>query len=151
MLKKLQQLIQNHFSEQQENEVVCLEGLTQSQSLSLILMLEIALADGSFSDDERQLIVADLQQDYGLQGAVAEAALNAAHEEVRNASSLQHFTAPLKDLPYQQKVTLLENLWRLAYADSKLDPHEESMLRKLADLLYIAHADYIKAKLTVSE
>lgn len=151
MLKKLQQLLQTHLAAPEQEESIVIDGLDQSQSLSLILMIEIALADGEFSDDERALVIQDLSRDYGLTADRAESAITAAEREVRQAASLQHFTAPLKDLPYQDKVTLLENLWRLAYADSKLDPHEEGMLRKLADLLYISHADYIKTKLTVTE
>ncbi|HAD47515.1 MAG: hypothetical protein CMF12_14230 [Idiomarina sp.] len=151
MLKKLQQLLQTHLSQPEKDDSITIAGLDQSQSLSLILMVEIALADGEFSDDERALVSNDLQNEYGLNADQAEPAITAAEAEVKHAASLQHFTAPLKDLPYQDKVDLLANLWRLAYADSKLDPHEESMLRKLADLLYISHADYIKTKLNVME
>lgn len=150
MLKKLQQLIQNQLPQQDQPAVVTIEGLEQSQALSLILMVEIALADGEFSDEERQLVINDLKQDYELSRQAAETAIDAAEQEVKEAASLQHFTSHLKDLDYAEKVALLENLWRLAYADSKLDPHEESMLRKLADLLYISHADYIKSKLKIT-
>jgi uncharacterized tellurite resistance protein B-like protein len=40
-------------------------------------------------------------------------------------------------------------LWSVAYADDKLDRYEEYYVRKIADLLYISHSDYIKAKLSV--
>jgi len=151
MLKKLQQLLQTHLSQPENDDSITIAGLDQSQSLSLILMLEIALADGEFSADERTLLIQDLQTEYGLSETAADTAIASAEAEVKHAASLQHFTAPLKDLPYQEKVGLLENLWRLAYADNKLDPHEEGMLRKLADLLYISHSDYIKTKLRVTE
>lgn len=151
MLKKLQKLLQQQFTEEQQPVITPIDGLDQSQALSLILMTEIALADGDFSADEQYHLLQELRSEYQLSETQAQAALKQAQQEVEEAASLQHFTAPLKDLPYPEKVRLLENLWRLAYADSKLDPHEESMLRKLADLLYISHADYIKTKLTVTE
>ena len=151
MLKRLQQLIQAKLSQPQATAEQTIEGLSQSQTLSLILMVEIALADGQFSADEHAFLRGDLMRDYALTERQAETAIEAARKEVSEAASLQHFTAPLKDLPYADKIDLLENLWRLAYADSMLDPHEESMLRKLADLLYISHADFIKTKLKVAE
>ena len=151
MLKRLQQLIQAKLSQPQATTEQTIEGLSQSQTLSLILMVEIALADGQFSADEHVFLRGDLMRDCALTEHQAEAAIKAARQEVSEAASLQHFTAPLKDLSYPDKIDLLENLWRLAYADNMLDPHEESMLRKLADLLYISHADFIKTKLKVAE
>jgi len=151
MLKKLQQLMQQSLTPQQQPSLKPIDNLNAEQGLSLILMTEIALADGDFSADEERHLLDELSNDYQLTEPQAQAALKQAVAEVKEAASLQHFTYPLKDLDYQVKVGLLENLWRLAYADSKLDPHEESMLRKLSDLLYISHADYIKTKLKVTE
>ncbi|MGM0526376.1 MAG: TerB family tellurite resistance protein [Pseudomonadota bacterium] len=151
MLKKLQQLMQQSLTPQQQPSLQPIDNLSAEQGLSLILMTEIALADGEFSTEEEKHLLDELSNDYQLTGPQAETALKQAVSEVKEAASLQHFTSPLKDLDYQTKVDLLENLWRLAYADNKLDPHEESMLRKLSDLLYISHADYIKTKLRVTE
>jgi uncharacterized tellurite resistance protein B-like protein len=49
------------------------------------------------------------------------------------------------------KYQLMEMLWQVAWADGRLDPHEEHLLRKLAGLLYVSDADYIRAKLAVME
>ncbi len=46
----------------------------------------------------------------------------------------------------QQKVQLVEHLWRVALADGTLDMYEEHLVRKLADLLYVSHTDFILAK-----
>ncbi|MGM0482011.1 MAG: TerB family tellurite resistance protein [Pseudomonadota bacterium] len=149
MLKKLQRLLQNNLATDKSDESLLIDPLDKYQTLSLILMTEIGLADGSLSTEEREHLISDLHSDYQLTDEQAEKVLATAISEVKEAHSLQHFTSPLKGLPYADKVSLLEDLWRLAYADQKLDPHEESMLRKLADLLYISHADYIKTKLAV--
>jgi uncharacterized tellurite resistance protein B-like protein len=37
-------------------------------------------------------------------------------------------------------------LWRVAYADGRVDPHEDALVRKVADLLYLPQAAYVKAK-----
>lgn len=41
-------------------------------------------------------------------------------------------------------------MWLVAFADQHLDPVEEAIIRKVAELLYVNHSDFIRAKLTVS-
>ena len=43
---------------------------------------------------------------------------------------------------------LVEQLWRIAYADGVIDKYEEAAIRKASELLYVAHADFIRAKLS---
>jgi uncharacterized tellurite resistance protein B-like protein len=45
-----------------------------------------------------------------------------------------------------QKTTVLEMMWRVALADGKVDPHEDHLLRKVADLLYLPSAAVAKAR-----
>ena len=52
---------------------------------------------------------------------------------------------------YQQKTGFVELLWRVAMADGTIDMYEEHLVRKLADLLYVAHNDFILAKLRVQK
>lgn len=150
MLKALQ----NFFQQNPAAEQVSLhqvEGMTDDAFLSLVLMTEISLADGKLSNAEREHLLHELEHEYGIKDEQAEHAIEEAVKAVKEASSLHDFTAQLKALSYEQRVELLESLWVVAYADSELDPYEESMLRKLADLLYISHADYIKTKLKVMD
>ncbi|MBI3171641.1 MAG: TerB family tellurite resistance protein, partial [Hydrocarboniphaga effusa] len=41
---------------------------------------------------------------------------------------------------------LLGLLWRVAYADGKLEANEEHLLRRLSDLLHLSHGDFIRAR-----
>ena len=41
---------------------------------------------------------------------------------------------------------LVELLWRVAYANEVLHKYEEHLVRKVADLLYVPHTAFIKAK-----
>jgi len=66
--------------------------------------------------------------------------------------SLYEFTSLINsEYDYAQKVTLIENMWRVAFADHVLDKYEENMIRKTADLIYVSHSDFIKSKLTVRD
>ena len=38
-------------------------------------------------------------------------------------------------------------MWAVAHADNEVHPHEEYVIRKVADLLYVSHSDFIRGKL----
>ena len=40
-------------------------------------------------------------------------------------------------------------LWRVTCADGHVDKYEEYLVRKIADLLYVPHREYIRMKLEV--
>jgi uncharacterized tellurite resistance protein B-like protein len=42
-------------------------------------------------------------------------------------------------------------MWRVAFADRRLDKYEEAQIRKIADLLYVPHKDFIRTKLRVQQ
>ena len=52
---------------------------------------------------------------------------------------------------YPQRVALIEAMWRIALADNRLDRYEEHLIRKVAELLYVSHRDFIGAKLHVQQ
>ena len=42
-------------------------------------------------------------------------------------------------------------MWKIAYADGNIDKYEEHIIRKVSNLIYVAHSDFIKAKLSAKE
>ena len=79
--------------------------------------------------------------------AAAQSMLEDADKEARRAVSLHEFTRILHEhMTPGDKLEVIEMLWRVAYADGKLDPNEEYLVRKLADLLYISHTDLIRIR-----
>ena len=70
-----------------------------------------------------------------------------AHEARRQSVSLHEFTRELRPgLDPAQRAELVEWLWRVAFADARLDKHEELMVRRVADLLAVPHAEFIRRK-----
>ena len=113
-----------------------------------VLMLEISLADDHIHDEERNVINELLVKHFGISDDEIKQLIKLAETEVDHAVSLHDFTRLLNaELGAADKVNIIENLWRVAFADSVLDKYEEYYIRKVADLLYVSHSDYIKAKL----
>ena len=117
-----------------------------------VLMIEIGLADDHIQEEERQVIKNLLTNNFNLDQNEIDALISLAEEEVDHAVSLYEFTQLLNDtLSMSEKVNIIENLWQVAYADSVIDKYEEYYIRKIADLLYISHSNYIKSKLKAAE
>ena len=73
--------------------------------------------------------------------------MDLAEQEARQASGYYQFTSLInKNCNADQKVRIIENMWHVAMSDGHISAHENHLMRKIADLLYIGHADYITAK-----
>ena len=100
------------------------------------LLLEVANADGEFSNEERVLIEEALARHFDLApDAVRELMAHAAARQ-REAIDLHRFTALIAEhYDEGQRMTLAEVLWRVVYADGKLSEHEDYLMRRLGRLL----------------
>lgn len=119
---------------------------------SAALLVEMShLADGN---DGVQLSVLEstVRRKFDLSAEETHELLELARTEQREAVDYYQFTSLIRDhFDYPDRVRLIEALWRVAYADNELEPLEEHMVRKIADLLYVEHSDFITAKLRVAQ
>ena len=114
------------------------------------LFLEMAQIDGEFSDEERERILGILKQEFDLSEEVAAELTNAADKERKDSIDLWKFTNLINEnYSEDEKVRVVEFLWKLVYADGKLDQHEDYLIHKLATLLEIGHGQLIDAKMRV--
>lgn len=110
------------------------------------LLLELASADGTFSDDERKRILAILRDEYQMFVGDAEELMNLAEEILRDAEDDSEFTRIINEhysLP--EKLFLVELLWRIVYADGKVDDREEDLIDKVAKQLDVPKKEILKA------
>lgn len=118
------------------------------QIATAALLLEMMRMDNRIADEERDSVVATLRRQFQLDAAQLDALLALAEQEARQASGYYQFTSLInKACSIEQKIHIVENLWRVAMADGHLDAHEDHLMRKIAGLLYIPHSEYIAAKL----
>ncbi|HEY9545365.1 MAG TPA: TerB family tellurite resistance protein [Solimonas sp.] len=113
-----------------------------------VLLLETARADFERGPDELELIREQLAHGLKLDAAQTEALIARATDSAGTAVSLHEFVAVLNhELDADGKRELLAWLWQVAFADGHIEPREEAMIRQLADLLFVPHADFIKARI----
>lgn len=115
------------------------------------LLIETARADFTQDGVEEASMTALLQSSLDLTGKEVDDLLRLANQEVDAATSLYQFTRIVNDhFTPAQKTQLISDMWRVAYADGDVDKYEEHLIRRVADLVYVAHEDYIRAKLSAA-
>ena len=112
-----------------------------------VLLFEVAWADHDISDAEQQTIVTAASEMTGRSAGSLRDTLSAAREQVQDHVGVQGYTRLLVERwSYSDRCRLIEALWRVALAEDGIDPLEEARVRHCAELLYVAHADFIAAK-----
>ncbi|HEX2668251.1 MAG TPA: TerB family tellurite resistance protein [Gammaproteobacteria bacterium] len=111
------------------------------------LLVEMVRADFDEDGEELTRARALLTHRYGLDAPDAERLLDAARREADHTVSLFRFTHLVNQhLEMPDKLTLMAMLWEVAYADGRLDKHEDALMHKLADLMYVPLRDLMRLK-----
>ncbi|WP_035477578.1 TerB family tellurite resistance protein [Aliagarivorans taiwanensis] len=110
------------------------------------LFVQLSRADNQPDEAERAKMLKRLAHLFQLETIEAERLLARADEMAEQATSLYDFTRFVKQLEYQQRYQFTVALWEIAWADDELDPHEEALIRQIAELIYLSHSDFVKAK-----
>ena len=101
-----------------------------------VLLLDIAHADGEFSDVERAHIESVLERHFSLPPESGRALMELADQERRNAIDHFKFTSQLRaSYDTGQKMVLAEIMWGIVLADGQIADHEHYLTRKISNLL----------------
>ena len=133
-----------------ENNIATEESSDLEHQLKLAtaaLLIEMMQQDDQVHVEEIDAAKQALREKFGLSNEESHTLFELAETEAAEAVDYHQFTRLIaKEFTQAQKIKVIELLWSVAYADSHLDPHEEHMVRKIADLIYVSHKDFIQAK-----
>ncbi|MDH3216559.1 MAG: TerB family tellurite resistance protein [Candidatus Krumholzibacteria bacterium] len=114
------------------------------------LFVEMANIDGEFSAVEGDHILSLLRDRFGLAEDHAAEVSRLAGEELEGSVDLWRFTNLINQhYSKEEKIQVVELMWRLVYADGHLSEHENYLVHKLAKMLRLQHRELIDAKLAV--
>lgn len=117
------------------------------QSACCSLMVEVARLGAAGAERKRETIAHTMREQFGIpEEQLATLIAAAGRPENRLTSYYEPVALINKRFGASEKVQLIERLWRVAMADGAIDMYEEQLVRKLADLLYVSHADFILAR-----
>ena len=120
------------------------------QLAAAALLIELSRADYQREPEEQAAIEAALKKGFDLDDAQLATLIDLAEQENHDATSLYQFTNLIKDeYSAEQRFELVKMLWQVAIADGEISKYEDHLIRKIADLIYLPHSQFIKAKLEV--
>ncbi len=116
------------------------------------LFIEMAKADDSFTEEERNKIISIMKSTFNLEDECVNDLMELAEKRLNTDDSIYDFTKLInRNFDNNQKFELLKNLWRLIYLDKKLNMYEDHLIKKIGGLINMGHEDIIGAKLLVKE
>lgn len=120
------------------------------QLATCVLMTEMALADEEFSDTERDHIADTLAARYELSTEEAHELIDEAVQARTRSNDLWYFTNQINQAcTMEEKRKIVEETWRVIYADGTLDAHEDFLVHKISRLFNMTHGMLIDAKMRV--
>jgi uncharacterized tellurite resistance protein B-like protein len=103
--------------------------------------------DDKVEPREQEIILSLIHQNFSLTPEQTDSLIELAEQQRKAATDYFQFTSLInKEYSLEQKVRLIESLWKIAFIDGALDMNEEYLVRKIADLLHVPHIDFIMAK-----
>ena len=147
MIKKLRELIHT-FIEDDENQI----SEEEEKRLAIYgILYEAARSDHDVAPEEEQKLEEIMERYFSMSKEEYERVKKEAEILHINSTDMFRITREVKShLSREERLTLMDELWEIAFADGVLDPQETVILRRLADLLGLEHKEFIDSKLKVA-
>ncbi|HVZ46709.1 MAG TPA: TerB family tellurite resistance protein [Ramlibacter sp.] len=113
-----------------------------------VLLVEVMRADPDLQSAEREAVRRALRQRFAISDRDLDSLVELAERRSREANDFFAFTSVLNDrLTQEEKVSVVEQMWQVAYADGDANPWERNIVSRVAGLLHVPHGEYIAARL----
>ncbi len=152
MFENLKKILSNEGSEPFKSEAADKSGnyKKQLQIATAAIFIEMAKADGVISDDERDLIIISLKKRFNLNEQDIDELIELSKAKLDESISLYEFSSTInKHFTTDDKMELLKNLWRMIYADEKLNRYEDQLIKLIGGMLHMEHRRIIDAKMLI--
>ena len=111
------------------------------------LLIQTAAYDGVFDDIEKEKIKLLLKKYFDLTDEKLEKLFSLSLIINDNSNDIQQFTRKLNEnLDYDEKLEIIEMMWKIIIVDGRIDDYENSLIRKISGLLYVQDSDVGKIK-----
>ena len=142
----------DEISDQKTNSAPETSSINKVQVATSALLVEIAKADGDFSENERKRVIDLMKEQFELDEKCVNDLLELSEQKVKDSISVYEFSSVINEnFTQREKLDLINNLWRIIYEDGKLDSHEDRLIKIIGSTLNLDHKDVIGAKLFVKE
>jgi uncharacterized tellurite resistance protein B-like protein len=122
-----------------------------ARSAIAAVLVMAARADGHYDDREQAMIDEVLKRRFGLTPEQTKGLREDGEAAEAEAVDLYQFTKAIREtIPHEDRVAIIEELWRVILADGVRDPHEDSIMRQMTDRLGLSPMDSALARQKVA-
>ena len=100
------------------------------------LLIHAAKIDENYSNQEEEIIKNALLK-IGADNKNIENIIKKGKEIEENSNQILDFTKEVKNMKEENKIKIIETLWRIIYSNKNADIYETNLMRRLTGLLYI--------------
>ena len=124
-------MIFKFLSKNEENPDINIESINVA-----CLLIHAAKIDENYTSEEREIIKKTVKKLYPDLNNLDDIVSKAEQKE-KDSNHIQEFTRDVKSLSNENKIIIIETLWRIILSDGKSDIYENNLMRRLAGLLYL--------------
>ena len=135
------------FKKENKNKLDSIQPSFEIELTAAVLAYEIARSDGDISNDELSVLMEEIEKIAKKVGKEKYEILKIVEMYSKDSVSFHEFVEDINN-NYQkdQKLSLLGFMWKIAYADGRLDVDEERLVRRVAELIKIKDVEVLKLK-----
>ena len=120
---------------------------TSTESINIAcLLIHAAKIDENYTSDEREIIKKTVNKLYPNLDSLDDV-ISKAEQKENDSNHIQEFTRDVKSLSTENKIIIVETLWRIILSDGKSDMYESTLMRRIGGLLYVEDKLIGEAKL----
>ena len=124
------------------------EAISDINLASAIILIEVSYSDFEIKTVEIEKIIKFFEKDLNLSKEKAIWLNNEAQKLHKDTNCLRKYIKLINEnYTKEEKMKLINIAWKIARADNEVDKYEEHRIRKISELLYLNHADFIKEKI----
>ena len=124
-------MIFKFFSKDKQSPDINIESINVA-----CLLIHAAKIDENYTSDEKEIIKKTVKKLYPDLDNLNDVITQAEQKE-NDSNHIQEFTKDVKSLSTENKIVIVETLWRIILSDGKSDIYENNLMRRLAGLLYL--------------
>ncbi len=150
MLNTLKDLFDSFSS--RADQASPLEREHDRQLATAVLLVEVMRAEPTLQAPERSAVVHSLKSRFSLANDELARLVELALQTAKTAYDYHRFTSSINEyFSHPEKISIIESMWQVAYADAHLDANENALIGKIAGLLHVTQGEFIGAKMRAKE
>ena len=132
-------MFKSFFKNKINDELKKPSAIDESLFTIACVLVEAALIDNNFGNEEKNIIIKILQKQYEIKSIKdINDILDNAIEDCKNSSDLISYTKKIKqNWPIEKRIEVIEMLWKVCLVDGVLEPYEDMLIRRVSGLIYV--------------